>query len=50
LDNLHVPVIVPVADVEVNTTDTSAVWPGLTAVPMAVAFPPRLSPEMKISW
>jgi hypothetical protein len=41
--------MVPVAEVEVNTTDTSAVWPGLTAAPIVVAFPPRLSPEIKTS-
>jgi hypothetical protein len=49
LDNFQVPVMVPVADVEVNSTETSTDSPGFTTFPIAVAFPPRLSPETKTS-
>ena len=49
LDNFHIPVMVPLADEEVSTTETFADSPGCTIFPMAVAFPPRLSPEIKTS-
>jgi hypothetical protein len=47
LDWRHVPVTFPTFDGATKATDISANSPGLTALPMAVAFPLMPSPEMK---
>ena len=43
-DNLHVPVMLPAVAGAMRATETSADSPGFTIFPMAVAFPPIISP------
>lgn len=47
--NFHTPLSVPPAEEEVKTTETSTTSPAPTALPMAVALPPKLSPETKVN-